>query len=38
MVVAVAKEIHYRAKNSLPVYDAQDRTKGGDLAQINLEK
>ena len=37
MVVNVAREITYRPKDALPVYEATDLTKGGDLAQIKLQ-
>jgi hemin uptake protein HemP len=36
MVIAVAKEVHSRPVDTVPVYDAQDLTKNGDLAQIQL--
>ena len=37
MVVSVAREISVRPKDTLPVYDTTDLTKGGDLAKIKLE-
>ena len=37
MVVSVSKETASRPEPALPVYDATDLTKGGQLAQINLE-
>lgn len=37
MMVSVAREALERPKEGLPVYDAHDLTKGGDLAQIKLE-
>lgn len=37
MVVSVAKETVYRPADTLPLYEAQDLTKGGDLAKIRLE-
>jgi len=37
MVVNVAKELSVRPEESLPVYDATDLTKGGDLAKIKLQ-
>lgn len=36
MVVSVAKELTVRPEDALPVYDATDLTKGGDLAKIKL--
>ena len=37
MVVSVARELPVRPEERLPVYDATDLTKGGDLAKIKLE-
>lgn len=37
MVVSVARELSARPEDRLPVYDATDLTKGGDLAKIKLE-
>jgi len=37
MVVSVARELPDRPEDTLPVYDATDLTKGGDLAKIKLE-
>ena len=37
MVVSVARELPVRHEDRLPVYDASDLTKGGDLAKIKLE-
>lgn len=37
MVVSVARELPVRLEERLPVYDATDLTKGGDLAKIKLE-
>ena len=37
MVVSVARELLVRSEDRLPVWDATDLTKGGDLARINLE-
>ena len=37
MVVNVAPETTIRPKDNLPVYEATDLTKGGDLARIKLE-
>lgn len=37
MVVMVAKEVNCRPTEDLPVYEAQDLTKGGDLAKIKLQ-
>lgn len=37
MVVNVATEISVRHDETLPVYDANDLTKGGDLAKIKLD-
>ena len=37
MVVSVARELLVRPDDVLPVYDAIDLTKGGDLAKIKLE-
>lgn len=37
MVVSVARELPVRPEDTLPVYDATDLTKGGDLAKIKLE-
>ena len=37
MVVSVARELPIRPEDALPVYDATDLTKGGDLAKIKLE-
>jgi len=37
MVVSVARELSVRPEDRLPVYDATDLTKGGDLAKIKLE-
>ena len=37
MVVSVARELSVRPEDTLPVYDATDLTKGGDLAKIKLE-
>jgi hemin uptake protein HemP len=37
MGVSVARELSVRLEDKLPVYDANDLTKGGDLAQIKLE-
>lgn len=36
MVVNVARETTARPENTLPIYDANDLTQGGDLAQIKL--
>lgn len=36
MVVNVAKELTVLPEDGLPVYDANDLTKGGDLARIKL--
>ncbi|MEO0484974.1 MAG: hemin uptake protein HemP [Pseudomonadota bacterium] len=36
MVVNVARELRVRPEEDLPVYDAADLTKGGDLAKIKL--
>lgn len=36
MVVNVARELAIRPSDTLPVYDAADLTKGGDLARIQL--
>lgn len=36
MVVNVAKETESRPVDNLPVYEATDLTKGGDLARIKL--
>lgn len=33
----IAKEANRRPDDSLPVYEAQDLTKGGDLARIMLQ-
>ncbi|WP_299829808.1 hemin uptake protein HemP [uncultured Roseobacter sp.] len=37
MVVSVAKEFDHFPVEKLPVYEAQDLTKGGDLAKIKLQ-
>jgi hemin uptake protein HemP len=37
MVVNVAREITLRPEDTLPLYDATDLTKGGDLARIKLD-
>ncbi len=37
MVVSVAKEFDHFSVEKLPVYEAQDLTKGGDLAKIKLQ-
>ena len=37
MVVNVARELSVRHQETLPIYDAQDLTKGGDLARIKLK-
>ena len=37
MVVNVARELTVRPEDQLPVYDAIDLTKGGDLAKIQLK-
>lgn len=37
MVVNVAHEASVRPKDVLPIYDATDLTKGGDLARIKLD-
>lgn len=37
MVVSVARELRVRPEEALPVYDATELTKGGDLAKIKLE-
>ena len=37
MVVKVAKEATLRPNDTLPIYEASDLTKGGDLARIKLE-
>lgn len=37
MVVSVAKETRYFPEESLPLYEALDLTKGGDLAKIKLQ-
>lgn len=34
--MSVAKELQVRPENALPIYDANDLTKGGDLACIKL--
>ncbi len=36
MVVNVAREATERPKDNLPIYEATDLTKGGDLARIKL--
>ena len=36
MVVNVARELTVRPDDTLPLYDAADLTKGGDLAKIKL--
>lgn len=36
VVVNVAKEVDHRPESTLPLYDAADLTKRGDLAQIRL--
>lgn len=36
MQMSVAKELQVRPENALPIYDANDLTKGGDLACIKL--
>lgn len=38
MVVSVAKEVFERPDDTLPLYDAEHLTKGGDLAQIRLSE
>ena len=37
IVMSVAKELSVWIEDTLPIYDATDLTKGGDLAQIGLE-
>ena len=37
MVVSVAKETRYFPEETLPLYEAMDLTKGGDLAKIKLQ-
>ena len=37
MVVIVAKEAVVRPEDTLPLYEATDLTKGGDLARIKLK-
>ena len=37
MVVNVAREATVRPEDTLPIYDATDLTKGGDLARIKLD-
>lgn len=37
MNVSVAKQVERRPTETLPLYDAQDLTQGGDLAQIRLD-
>ena len=37
MVVSVARELSVRPEDTVPIYDATDLTKGGDLAKIKLE-
>ena len=37
MVVSIARELPVQPEDRLPVYDATDLTKGGDLAKIKLE-
>ncbi|MEL7281934.1 MAG: hemin uptake protein HemP [Pseudomonadota bacterium] len=37
MVVNVARETTIRPEEKLPIYEATDLTKGGDLAKIKLE-
>ena len=37
MVVSIAKEAPQRPQDTLPLYDASDLTKGGDLARIKLD-
>ncbi len=37
MVVSVAKEIRHFPTETLPLYEAMDLTKGGDLAKIKLD-
>lgn len=36
MVMSVARELSVRPEDKMPVYDATDLTKGGDLAKIRL--
>ena len=36
-MVSFARELPVRPEDRLPVYDAADLTKGGDLAKIKLE-
>ena len=37
MVVNIARETQIRPELRLPLYEAVDLTKGGDLAQIKLD-
>ncbi len=37
LVVSVAKETPARPAENLPIYEATDLTKGGDLARIKLQ-
>ncbi|KMW59782.1 hypothetical protein AIOL_004766 [Candidatus Rhodobacter oscarellae] len=37
MLVSVAQEIEMRPEERLPIYEASDLTKGGDLARIKLQ-
>ena len=37
MKLSVARETAHTAGDATPIYDAQDLTKGGDLARIKLE-
>ena len=38
MVVNVANEVSVTPQNTLPIYEARELTKGGDLAQIKLDE
>lgn len=37
MVVNIAKTVSFPEAGALPIYNATDLTKGGDLAQIKLD-
>jgi len=37
MVVAVAKETFEQPRSNVPIYDARDLAKGGDLSHIQLD-
>ncbi len=37
MVVNIAREVKIPVEEKIPVYEAKDLTKGGDLARIKLD-